>query len=476
MRSYIGRRLAAFLFPVVFGAQAAAASDDFPRPDTVLDRKILDQHGNVLLLRTLSSWGMVQQLTNADITTALEGAKANGFNAVTVFVGGGYFLGNGWNRYQNATGESYWSGTPWQSPLGPAWASVDHMLAEASRIGLSVHMSFCGGYGTTGAGPAWESSTNAHMYAAGVEIANRYATYENIVWHIMLDTNDTPTSTRGQRINALFDGINDAEGANRRTVRWMEPGNGASIASQGWLGTSSFNATMNGWYSYTSNSVEMIESAYAAVTGVPVGDTEPPYDGAPHYLGNRGQQLRERSYATFLEGGAYINYGHENWWTFGAPGLFSEGLSWQQVPGHNHTLQQSYVWKLIDAYVADQSWRPENGQFLKSGAGSGDTKAAAGYSSTAAIAYFPTSRPVTVDTTAIVQGSTVRLRWYDPYTGDYTTIADFEAKDTDRTVSYPPAHQDGSNDWVLVVDTSPPTPPTARPLPPDDLRVGAIGP
>ena len=88
------------------------------------------------------------------------------------------------------------------------------------------------------------------------------------------------------------------------------------------------------------------------------GDAEPAYAGSGHYGGNEGQQLRERSYATFLEGGTYINYGDEDWWPFGAQGLYSEGLAWRDVPSDSHTIQQSYVWSLIDEYVADATWEP----------------------------------------------------------------------------------------------------------------------
>ena len=81
-----------------------------------------------------------------------------------------------------------------------------------------------------------------------------------------------------------------------------------------------------------------------------------------------------------------------------------------------------YAWTLLDQFVADPTWVPDNGSFLTTGTGSGDTKAAAGRSGTAAVAYFPSSRSVVVDTTVIAGTSPVRLRWYDPTTGSYTTI------------------------------------------------------
>ena len=285
-------------------------------------------------------------------------------------------------------------------------------------------------------------------------IATRYRAYPHIVWHIMFDDPSGPSSTRGRRMDALFHGINDTEGKSTRPVRWAEPNNGASTYDQLINGDPRFshvNLTLNGWYDYDDDSTVIAETG-CAETKMPVGDVEPPYDGSPHYGGDQGQQLRERSYATFLEGGVYINYGHEDWWPFGAQGLYSEGLDWADVPSHSHTVQQRYVWSLIDKYVADATWAPTS-RFVTTGEGSGDTKAAVGASNTAAIAYFPTSRSVVVDTSVIAGSSPVRLRWYDPTTGSYTTIAASEAQSASRAVTFPNAHADGTQDWVLVVDT-----------------------
>ena len=147
----------------------------------------------------------------------------------------------------------------------------------------------------------------------------------------------------------------------------------------------------------------------------------------------------------FLEGGVFINYSHEDWWPFGANGWVdsTEDLTWKQVPDHVHTVQQQYLFELLDQYVADPTWAPDDGSFLSKGTGSGGTKAAAGRSDTAAIAYFPSKRSVVVDTTVIGGAEPVRLRWYDPTTGTYTTIAASEAQQADRSVPYPPAHPDG---------------------------------
>ena len=446
-------------------APTVAVSSNPRWPSSIAGRKILDQYGDVYLMRSFSSWSMAMNLTDSEITTALAGVAGRGFNAVTVWAGGGYDIGDGWNRYTTAQHGKWWNGTPWASGLGPGWAAMDRVVKEARRLGLTVNFSFCGGNGTTGARPDWEEATNAQMHNIGVAIAKRYPVrdYPNIVWHVMFD--DAISGTTAARINALFDGINDTEGARARPVRWAETTNGVSThdALISGAAIAAFRPSMNGFYdnwfnsSVAQNATELVEASWreSGATTRPTGDQEPGYDASPHIdVGNRGQQLRERSYAVFLEGGSYINYSHEDWWRFGAQGWVdsTEDLAWNRVPAHGHTVQQQYVWKLVDAYVADPTWVPETRSFLTTGTGRGDTKAAAGRSASAAVAYFPSSRSVVVNTTVIAGTKRVRLRWYNPVTGRYRAISTSEAQRTNRSVSYPPAHSDGTRDWVLVVD------------------------
>ena len=133
-------------------------------------------------------------------------------------------------------------------------------------------------------------------------------------------------------------------------------------------------------------------------------------------------------------------------------GLFDGGPGWLNILSEAPQLDAKYAWTILDAYVAHPTWTPDAGTFLKSGLGSGDDQAASGYSSRGALIYFPTSRPITVDTTKIAAGNNVQLRWYDPTSGAYTTIASSEAKTMSRSVSFPSSHTDGFNDWVLVLD------------------------
>jgi hypothetical protein len=110
--------------------------------------------------------------------------------------------------------------------------------------------------------------TDADMYDAGVAIATRYLAYPHIVWHIMFDDSTAPSSTRGQRIDALFHGIDDTEGRSTRPVRWAEPHLGSSTYGQLLNVDPPFsyvNLTLNGWYEFGTNSTEIVEASFAEV-------------------------------------------------------------------------------------------------------------------------------------------------------------------------------------------------------------------
>ncbi len=435
----------------------------FPYPASISGRKILDQNGNVFLMRTLSSWA-VTWLPTADITTALEGAVTLGFNAVTIWCGGGYSFHGTWNKYQNDNGQNFWSGTPWQSSFGAGFATVDWAISECRRLGLIVNLSFCGGADADGSRADWASATNAQMRQVGIDVATRYPVASNphIVWHVMFDA--ATDATTAARIDALFGGINDTEGAGARPVRWCEPQPNNTTYLNFIAGTPTFancNWTINTWYrswnivpaSDTGKSTEIAEAVWAEST-MPMGDAEPPYDGNPDlYAGVQAQQLRERTWTGYIEGACMMAWGHEDWWAFGRTDIYNEAgiTTWVDVITHIHAVQQTYIWPVIDTYVKDATWAPS--ALLTGGAGTGDVKAASGSSNTAGLVYFPDSRgSITVDTTLLTGTGNVRLRWYDPTNGAYSTIAASEAQNASRALTYPGNNSAGESDQVFVVD------------------------
>src|SRR6202007_1288918 len=119
---------------------AAGTTPSFAWPASVSadNRRFLDRNGNVYLLKTMSSWAMAQNCTNAEITKALEGLKAIGFNAVTVSPFGVHMNDSFGDRYKNRAGQRFFTGAPYASSFGPAWSSMDRIMSETSRLQLTV--------------------------------------------------------------------------------------------------------------------------------------------------------------------------------------------------------------------------------------------------------------------------------------------------------------------------------------------------
>ena len=210
-----------------------------------------------------------------------------------------------------------------------------------------------------------------------------------------------PGTRIGRRLDYLFKGITETETAPRLIL--AEPFLGGTgyemfIDQEGTdpTGYEWLQLSTNALYSYEDNSVEEFDGVWdqAGATTYPVWDSEPPYAAAiDKYGGNVRQQLRERNYAVFIRGGCGINYGDEDWWRFGKLGFYDGGLEWFEVPDAAPSIEAQYAWTVLDKYVEDPTWDPDGGTFVTTGLGSGDTKAASGFSDTAALAYCRVRAP-----------------------------------------------------------------------------------
>jgi hypothetical protein len=468
------------------GAHAHTATtisiNRFLYPVAVSNRKLIDQTGGVYILNDFSSWAMASMLTNAEITQALEGVAARHFNAVNVgpFIDNGG-AGNGWRKFTNAAGQPFFAtttngttpGTPIRDPLGAAWSSMDWIVSECTRLGMTLIYSYFGGYNTAnGLTGEANACTVAEVYTFGQRVWNRYATNPNIVWHLEWEGMWNPTgSSEGQRADAFFHAIQDGHAASGRggvplifAEQISNDTNAGAFVGTGW---SWMTVSATSLYMYVANSTEVVDNAYnqSGLTTYPLWDCEPSYIGATQYVGGAGsyaaltdpvarQNWRERNYAILIRGGCGINFGDEKWWPFGAGGLYpSAPWTWQDVPTNVTSFDAQYCWDLLinTAYCQDPAWVPSS-SWLVAGLGSGDTKAATGGGATSLAAYFPNSRTVTVNTTLVPGSNPVRLRWYDPATGTFSVVAVGEARTASRTVTYPSTRADTTSDWVLVID------------------------
>src|SRR5436190_13642458 len=161
------------------GLTSGSGGSAYPVSST--NRRFIDQTGRVYLLKTMSSWAMSQNCSDAEITQALEGLKALKFNAVTVSPFGVHMNDSFGDRYKNKAVQSFFSGKPYASALGPAWSSMDWVMREATRLEMTVVFSFFMSWGNTGTVPDLVGAGSTDAYNFGKAVGARYASYSNIV-------------------------------------------------------------------------------------------------------------------------------------------------------------------------------------------------------------------------------------------------------------------------------------------------------
>ncbi len=212
---------------------AAGTTPTFAWPASVSagKRRFLDQNGNVYLLKTMASWAMAQNCTNAEITKALEGLKALGFNAVTVSPFGVHMNDSFGDRYKNKAGQRFFTGAPYASSFGPAWSSMDWIMSEATRLQMTVVFSLFMSWGNTGTTSDLANAGTTNAYNFGKTVATRYAGSPNIVWHVMGDFRWSSNQGPARGLDAIYHGIKDAEGTTHR-LSIAEPANGSTSFDQ----------------------------------------------------------------------------------------------------------------------------------------------------------------------------------------------------------------------------------------------------
>jgi hypothetical protein len=342
---------------------------------------------------------------------------------------------------------------------------MDWVMTEATRLQLTIVFAVCytGHDSTQGIQAELGAVTTTQAYNHGVNVATRYASYPNIVWHMGADDNFNYSSGLPARIDAMFHGIRDTEGSTHRLVLAEPSTNGPTsyaqfISQQGTSGSGYewLKVSANSVYSYTFDTVDKFDAVYneSGATTLPVWDCEIPYRGATWTTAPSKQQLRDRLYGTFIRGGIGVNYGDADMWPFGKTALGSGG-SYAGVVAptltRTETLEAGIAYTFAATWFASSSWGPTN-SFVTTGTGTTTSKASSGTNGTTAIAYFPDNRTIAVDTTIITGTGNVRLRWWDPVAASFSSIATSEAQQTGRSVTLPAARGDGSRDFALVVD------------------------
>lgn len=448
------------------GSANVIISGQVPVPTGVnANNQLVDQFDVPGRWPVFSSWAMAMRLSNSDITTYLGALKAKGFRGVNFAFCGGVATNTDLNavQYKNVAGSNFFTGTPFTSAtLGAAFATTDWIVQECERLDMVAMLALFCSFGDSGIIEQVVAASNAQMEAFGAAVGARYDTYPNVVWEIMGDNIWAASDTLGRRLDYFAKGL-DTGRTSYPNLWFCEPFPGTD-AMEHFLDDEGTDPTGYQWlhmdanalYSYDNDGVVDAEAVRAAAVAFTTRDicwwdSEGPYAHSNAYDDGYGehQGIRMRNASDFIEDCAIVNYGDEKWWGFDLPNA-SLG-DWHDVPTDTTTVEASYVWAIVDQYIdGDATYTPTS--WIATGEGTGDAKAASGHSDTAGVCMFPDSRTITVNTTFMPGTTAVRLRWYDPSAGTYSTIAASEAQNASRSVTHPGTNSASGTDWLLIVD------------------------
>lgn len=418
----------------------------FPLTRVTGVRHLVDASGNAFMMMGDAAWSLIAQLSREDAVTYLTDRQARGFNAVLVSLIE--------HKFTSHAPANFYGVAPFTTPgdfSTPNEAYFDHaeyVIQQAENRGILVLLApaYIGaGGGNEGWYGEMQASGAAKMRAYGQYLATRFAGLKNILWVQAGDWN--PTDRTG--VQALANGIREVNPSALQTAHCDVNTTALGVwENESWLSTNNV---------YTRASIySAVEAEYQKSEQMPVFFIEGTYENENYGAGVPTEQdLRKEAFHALLSGAFGHVFGNNPIWHFDGPGLFDAPYYWKKAMSGRGSQSMTYVRKVLDQAGWGNLVPDLAGQFLVSGAGSGETRAVASVTSngSAAVVYLPTRRAISINL-ARLSGPKVSLFWYDPSSGVQTAIdaAPFDNTGV-RSLKPPGANKAGFRDWVLFAES-----------------------
>jgi Protein of unknown function (DUF4038)/Putative collagen-binding domain of a collagenase len=451
----------------------APVADDVAYPVTVSDdgRFLLDQAGRPWRVQADAGWLMSVKATPAQVDEYLATRRAQGFNSFYLHAmvhPGGYAAAP--NAPENVQGDSPFAepgnfSTAGASPESERyWAWIDTIVDKAAAHGMVVMLAYTY-LGWEGGDQGWYQEVLAQpsqsaLFDWGRWLGNRYKDDANLIWFGLGDYSPPDGSEGALRVRAIADGI---RAAGARQLFMAEPSNPDQIPGE----VADFAAVVdqNSFYGYGPRGdgtvYETADRAWRLSPTKPAWMQEGTYEFENNTGGFTGQpwETRRGRFWSVLAGGtAGDGFGSRDAW------------QWQNFPDALASPGAAYSTYAFELFGALPWWqlRPSGtepgraGRLILAGEGTWGT---ADYITSALtengdwlLAYVPVvgsgARSFEVAMTSF--SGTARARWFDPASGTYLAISDgYEyTNEGTRTFTTPGLRGDGTDDWLLVVDTT----------------------
>ena len=437
----------------------------FPLKKSANNRYLVGQDNTPFFWTGDTAWSLIVQGTNANIDTYLSNRAAKGFNVVVVDLIERKF---GTNAPKNIDNVSPFTGAPFVTPNSAYFARADYLVTQAAAKGMTVMLfPLYVGYGCGDEGWCAEiqAASTADMTSWGTYVGNRYKNFDNIIWAIGGDADPAAYGISG-KLGAFATALKGVDSRhlitqhNQRSTMAVTPYLSTGVPT--WL-------TLNNTYT-NAISYPLAQTAYNYTPTTPFFLIEAYYENSN---GMNSQGLRAQAYWTILSGGAGYMFGNCPLWGLGSPAssfCSGAGTDWQAQLNNRGSIDMAHFKDLF----SPKAWHNLVPDFshttLTSGYG---TSGASDFATTSrttdgtlVISYLPTIRTVTYNMTRLAGPTTAR--WYDPTSGNFTTISGSPFVNTGTKAFTPSGNNSiGNSDWVLTLEAiSSPTPtPTPTPTP-----------
>jgi hypothetical protein len=436
------------------GGAGPLDSSGFPLSISANGHYLQTAKGGPFLVTEASSWGLIQTVSLAHAQDYIDKRLAQGFNSLKISV-----ISADASRIGDYRSAPNWNGIgPFTTPgdfstANPA--NFDHaadVLKYMQGKGMLVFL-FANyfGYGGDGWREAMVADTDAHCYAYGQFLGNRFKGFSNFIWAAGGDY--YPTSAEESRQAAVIDGIRSVDASHYWTAHW-DNGNadGGRLSVDEAFLTKRMGTVVNGLYSWDpANPPHMysrVRQAYAAdysaLVGratIPILILDEPYETEPQ---GSPLEMRTKSHRAMCEGACGIGFNAgPNWHHF---------VDWTTIT--QGTTEASYA-NMLWASLPWETMAPDvSNAYVTSGRGTFNTDnyVTALASPTALVAHFPNGAASSIVVAMSKFSKGLRARWWDPTANNYRLIAESIANTGTHSFANPGNNAAGNSDWLLILD------------------------
>jgi hypothetical protein len=417
-------------------------------------RYFLDQNGHPVLIKGDSPWSMFTNLSPAQGELWAANRESHGVNAAIISL-----LGNTVNGGPHDSGATYDNILPFNggnitSFNSAYWSRVDTFMTSLKNHGITVFLYPSDGWVTLPGG-VMSNKNAAESFTYGQMVAQRYASYPNIVWMVGGDYNGYDNSINTQFKN-IFDGIRSTGDTRPRGIQLNSETVSTDVAFYEPI------VTFNFAYTYAPTYQKVLR-AYKLPAGArdprPVIFNEGNYDGEDLYGGlpTTNETLRRQQLWAL---------------TSGAAGEFTGSGDWAFLSGWENRLNTVWITqaqKNRDLFTGFSNWHllvPDDASpIVTAGRGTKITNdssldvrandyvtASQTPDKSLSIVYVPTNtgntnaRTITLNLTKLPAGFTAS--WVDPTDATQSQAATIDGS---GNVTTPGLHSDGTRDWLLVI-------------------------